>query len=117
MAGVAGRLSRSVTPMRVVRLLVITAVGCALVSCAGQSMIIGDLRVSGVVSEISVADVHAAIAADRAVTKERIFAVEVVSRDEMRIYHGPMFVPHASQDIVKRVRGKWRFIGTPVTLG
>jgi Zn-dependent alcohol dehydrogenase len=103
--------------MHLVRLLVIIAIGCALMSCAGQTTMIGDLRVSGVVSEISVGDVHAAIAADRAVTKERIFAVEVVSRDEMRIYHEPMFVPHANQDIVKRVRGKWRFIGTPVTLG
>jgi hypothetical protein len=80
-------------------------------------MMIGDLRVSGLVSEISVADVHAAIAADRAVTKERIFAIEVVSRDEVRIYHEPMYVPHATQDIVQRIRGKWRFIGTPVTLG
>jgi hypothetical protein len=86
-------------------------------SCAEQSIMIGDLAVSGLVSEISVADVHAAIAADRAVTKERIYAVDVVSRDEMRVYHEPMSLPHANQNIVKRIRGKWRYIGTPVTLG
>ena len=103
--------------MHPARWVSIAAVGCALMSCAEQSMMIRDLRVSGLVSEISVPDVHAAIAADRAVTKDRVYAVDVISRDEVWIYHEPMSVRHPTRDVVKHIGGKWRFVMTPIIVG
>ena len=55
--------------------------------------------------------------ADRAVTKEPIYAVQVVSSDDMRIYHETASVLHASFDIMRRIGGKWRYCGTPVIVG
>jgi hypothetical protein len=103
--------------MRLPRGFAIAAVAYALASCAEQTVMIGDVRVYGLVREVSVADLNAAINADRAVNPGHIYAIEVWSSDYMRIYHEPASVAHASFDIMKRVGGKWRYCGTPVIVG
>ena len=88
----------------------------ALVSgCA--SVTVGDARVYGRMHDVSTADIHAAIDADRAHTREKIYEIEVVSADEIRLYHERRTDAKASYDIIRRVHGKWRFIVSPVIVG
>jgi hypothetical protein len=78
---------------------------------------IGGVRVHGSIRDVSVADLHAAIEADRTAKPGQIYGIEVLSSDEIWIYHEPLSATHPSRDIMKRVHGKWRYFGTPVILG
>jgi hypothetical protein len=95
--------------------LAIEASAILLTSCASVS--VSDTRAYGRVHDVSVADIHAAIDADRQHTAEKIYEIEVVSADEMRLYHEPRTDAKASYDVIRRVHGKWRFIVAPVIVG
>jgi hypothetical protein len=62
---------------------------------------------------VSREDLRAAIAADQAqphtgVYPKHIVYVDVVSRDEIHIYH---YAEYEGHDTVRRIKGKWRFAG------
>jgi hypothetical protein len=70
---------------------------------------IGETRVYGRLHDVSMADVRAAIDADRLHTKDKIYEIEAVSSNEMHLYHERRSNT-LNYDIVKRVGGKWKFI-------
>ena len=87
-----------------------------LVSCA--SLRIGDIHVYGwALKRVTRADVEEAIRADQAEPKHNtphddpITEVDVVSRDEIDIYHGPRLESPWFHCVIKRIRGKWRYAG------
>jgi hypothetical protein len=89
-------------------------VASVLASCA--NMMVGDIRVYGwALNRVTRADVEAAIRADQAESKHNsphndpITEVDVVSRDEIDIYHGPRLESPWFHCIIKRVDGKWRY--------
>ena len=47
---------------------------------------VGDARAYGRIHDISVADIRAAIDADRAKHHDKIYEIEVVNADEVRLY-------------------------------
>jgi predicted small secreted protein len=100
-------------------LIALAAVASTLASCA--SMRIGDIRVYGwALNRVTRADIEAAIRADEAEQKRNsphndpISEVDVVSRDEIHIYHGPRVEGVWFHCIIKRVNGKWRYTGEAI---
>jgi hypothetical protein len=79
-------------------------------------MKIDDTRVYGRVHDVSLADIHAAIAEDRLHSKDKIYEIEIVSRDEIHLYHKHRWAK-ANYDIVKRVGRTWRFVSATVIVG
>jgi hypothetical protein len=81
-------------------------------------MMIGDIRVYGrALHRVTSADIRAAIHADEAEPKHNtphndpISEVDVVSRDEIHIYHGSRPEGVWFHCVIKRVGGKWRYAG------
>jgi hypothetical protein len=94
-------------------------VASTLVSCA--SMRIGDTRIYGfALSRVTLADIQAAMRADEAshkhngIQNDPITEVDVVSRDEMHIYHGRRLEGLWFHCVVERINGKWRYTGAVV---
>ena len=98
------------------RFFAFAAIAYALTSCA-ETIKVDNVPVEGLVREVSAADVDAAIKADRAANPAPIYWIEVLSTDEMRIYHEPSTLNHPSFDTMQRKAGKWRYMGTPVIVG
>jgi len=91
-------------------------VACMFASCA--SMMVGNIRVYGwALNRVTRADVEAAIRADESEPKHNtphndpITEVDVVTRDEIDIYHGPRLESPWFHCIIKRINGKWRYAG------
>jgi hypothetical protein len=103
-----------VRPVR--RAIITTAVTLSFCVVAGcETILVQDgIRISGRIHDISRSDIHAAIVADIAKRPElrggKPSAIYVTSRDEVQIYWGD------GHDILKRVRGGWRYTATLVTL-
>ncbi len=93
--------------MRPVFLFGTISLACALFSCA--SLTVGDTRLSGQLKQVSVADIHSVIEADRPHSKGRIYEIEVVSSEEVHIYHDTR-TRTINYDVVRRVHGRWTFI-------
>jgi hypothetical protein len=74
-----------------------------------------EMLVTGRVNDVSIADLDAGVAANvrefsgPAVTKPR--KIEVVSRNEIRIYWTKEDVLYGDCTIVKRINGKWQVVG------
>jgi hypothetical protein len=121
------QLLRSLAPRAVAELVLVrsmhrsiavtlAAVASTLVSCA--SMRIGDIRVYGwALNRVTRADVERAIHADQAEHKhstphnDPITEVDVVSRDEIDIYHGRRLEGVWPHCVIRRVNGKWQYDG------
>ncbi len=104
--------------MRVSIAVSFTAVAFTLSSCASTS--IAGARVYGrALHRVTVADVQAAIDADKRAPSERehltgaerISEVDVVSSDEIHIYHGRRLEGLWPYCVIRRVNGKWQFEG------
>jgi len=90
--------------------LLVFAAGCLLAGCVTAP---GNVQAVGFVWLVSRDDLRAAIAADQAephtgMYPKRIIYVEVVSRDQVDIYHLREYPGH---DTVRRIKGKWRYAG------
>jgi len=92
------------------------SVASMLASCT--SMMVGDIRAYGwALNRVTRADVEAAIRADEAEPKHNtphndpITEVDVVSRDEIHVYHGPRLESPWFHCIIKRSKGKWVYDG------
>jgi hypothetical protein len=88
----------------------------ALTSCA--TITVDGHRAYGHVHDVSVADIHAALTADRVQTTwwdKTVYDIEVLSSTEMRLYHRPS-TENPSHDVLKRVGGTWRVVDTHVIL-
>jgi hypothetical protein len=85
-----------------------------LCSCA----IYGGAVISGERGDVSEPDIRAAIAADRATPRaipgQKLREIEVISRDEIHLYWEFSKRENAGHNVVKRIRGKWRFEATVV---
>jgi hypothetical protein len=109
--------------MRRTAILLTPSAVLALASCT--SLMIGDIRVYGhALNRVTLDDVRAAIRADESPPRERehlsgiepITEVDVVSSDEMHIYHGRREGPLWTHCVIRRMNGKWRFDGEIVIL-
>ena len=81
-------------------------------------LVVGDARVTGRRHDVSLADIHAALAADKAPWDRgphKTHEIEVVSADEMHLYRTPRD-DYKVYDIMKRNKGHWEF-ETQGTLG
>jgi|SRR5437588_8768101 len=104
--------------MKKVLIALLLIVACSVSSCS--EMMIGDARVYGRVGDVSRADIEAAIAADRAAFRQggfTVYEIQIANHDEIRIFHERRTNAKASYSVVRRVRGKWRFVYAPVTVG
>jgi hypothetical protein len=91
----------------------------ALLSACASAMI-GDARAYGRIHDVSVADIHAAIDVDRRDSHyaiKTIYEIEVISADEIHLFHERRTDAKAEYDIMKRVRGTWRFIRSEIIVG
>jgi hypothetical protein len=91
------------------------ATASLLVSCA--NIMVGDIRVYGwALNRVTRADVEAAIRADQAEHEhnDRITEVDVVSRDQINIYHGPRLASPWFHCVIERIDGKWRYTGKTI---
>ncbi len=93
--------------MRALVVLFMCAIVCDMTSCA--TVMLGETRVYGRIQDVSMADVQAAVDADRVHTSEKIYEIEVLSASEMHLYHEHR-ADTLNYDIVKRVAGRWKFI-------
>jgi len=105
-----------VRPMRLRVAVSLTAIGSML--AARSSVKIGDIRVYGfALHRVTLADIRAAIHADETAPKSNtphddpISEVDVVSRNEIHIYHGRRLEGLWFHCIIKRMNGKWRYAG------
>jgi hypothetical protein len=80
-------------------------------------MTIDDARAYGRVGDVSANEIRAAIAADRLHTTDKIYEIEVVSSNEIHVYHEQRTDALVNYDIVKRVGDRWRFIVVTVFVG
>jgi hypothetical protein len=100
--------------MRPVSIIFAGLAAVFLASCATY----GDAAISGRRQDVTEADIRAAVAADLAMSQfihgKKLREIEVVSRDEIRLYWGHSKREYPGHDVVKRVRGKWQFDGTIV---
>jgi hypothetical protein len=75
-------------------------------------VMVGDAPVTGRVHDVSIADIHAAIAADIIHPRAQPLEIHVINRDEIDLYYIPRNgneeVGHV---IIKRVGGTWRYAG------
>ena len=85
-----------------------------LASCASY----GDATISGRRQDVSEADIHAAIAADRATPRaipgQKLREIEVVGPDEIHLYWEFSKREHPGYNILKRIHGQWRLEATVV---
>ena len=93
--------------MRPVFVFGTVSLACGVFSCA--SVTVGDMRLSGQLKQVSVTDLNSVIEADRRHSKRRIYEIEVVSSEEMHVYHDTR-TRTINYDIVRRVHGRWTFI-------
>jgi len=93
--------------MRPAFFLGIVSLTCSLFSCA--SVTVGDIRLSGQLRRVSVADIQSVIEVDRLHSTRRIYEIEVVSSEEIHIWHDTRGRT-INVDIVRRTRGRWIFI-------
>jgi hypothetical protein len=78
---------------------------------------VGDARAYGRLHDVSVADIQAALEAGGAKHHDKIYEIEIVSADEIRLYLQPRVDPTGVYDIIRRVNGKWRFVFREVIVG
>jgi hypothetical protein len=79
-------------------------------SCALQ--VVDGSRVYGHIHSVSLADIRAAMDADRKINHgEQIYEIEVISKDEMHIYDSRREEGGWSHRVIKRVHGKWQDAG------
>jgi hypothetical protein len=105
-----------VRPKRLLRLLFVSVLAC-LASCA--TVHVDGHDVFGRVHDVSDADIRAALAAEQRESSwvdKTIYHIEVVSRDEMRLFHQPSRA-NRSHDVLKRVKGQWHVVDTHVIVG
>src|SRR5947208_13372233 len=101
------------------RLAPLMLASAALLSACAPVMI-GDARAYGRVHDVSVADIHAAIDVDRRESQyaiKTIYEIEVISANEIHLFHERRTDAKAEYDIMKRVRAKWRFIRSEIIVG
>jgi len=87
---------------------------------ACTSVMIGDARAYGRIHDVSVAEIHAAIAVDQRdshYADKKVYEIEVISADEIHLFHERRTDARAEYDIMKRVNGKWRFIRSEIIVG
>ena|SRR5438552_8780155 len=102
--------------MRSFTVLPLTCIVASLTSCATAT--VDGHRVFGRVQDVSEADIRAAIAAEHRQSTwadKTIYDIQVVSRDEMYLFHQPSS-ENPSHDVLKRVYGKWHVVDTHVIL-
>ena len=85
----------------------IVSLTCSLFSCA--SVTVGDIRLSGQLRQVSVADIQSVIEVDRLHSTRKIYEIEVVSREEIHIWHDTR-ARTINVDIVRRTGDRWSFI-------
>jgi hypothetical protein len=82
-----------------------------LSSCASQN--IEGARVYGRIHSVTPADIHAAMEADRKINRdERIYEVDVISKDEMHVYHDRRLEGSWNHSIIRRIKGHWEHAGS-----
>jgi len=101
--------------MRVTAAVCLIAVAFTLLSCASTN--IAGVRVYGrALHSVTPVDVQTAIDVDKRASGEHhkfgnITEVDVVSRDEIDIYHGRRLEGLWPHCVIRRVNGKWQYDG------
>jgi hypothetical protein len=93
--------------------LLMIATELCLSACAVQ--MVDGARVYGHLQSVSIGDIRAAMAADKADTgnlfRDRIYEIDVISRDEMHMYHSRRENGLWNHAIIQRIDGKWESVG------
>jgi len=93
------------------RLPIVFCAALVAVSELASCVMVGDIPVTGRARDVSITDIHAAIAAD-ITSRGQPVEIQVIDRDEIHLYYirryGNEEVGHIT---IKRMGGKWRYTG------
>ena len=99
---------------------------CLLASCSTAGLMVGDAPVTGRVRDVSINDIHQAMAAARKAPQHRgkYYEIEIQSSNEIYLYYSPAVSigpenPSSVReyDVVRRQDGKWRLDGGGMVRG